>query len=75
MVADIEWDLLDAKSEYAVSKLTIYEDLKDTTPLFYFAAAPMLLLKSFEEEQNKLSNERSHLNFMHYFMINRMLRK
>ena len=75
MVADIEWDLLDAKSEYAVSKLTIYEDLKDITPLFYFAAAPMLLLNSFEEEQNKLSKERSHLKIMHYAMMTRMLRK
>ena len=75
MVADIEWDLLDAKSEYGVSKLTIYEDLKDITPLFYFAAAPMLLLKSFKEEQNKLSNERRHLNLMHHIMISSALRK
>lgn len=49
MVADIEWDLLNSKTDIGVSKVTLYKDVEDITPILFFAASTFLLYKSFND--------------------------
>ena len=49
MIADIEWDLLDAKSDLGIARITLYKDVDDMSQILYFATSTFLLYKSFND--------------------------
>lgn len=52
MVADIEWDLLNRKSDLGVTRVTIYREMEDISQILYFATSTFLLYKSFNDAKN-----------------------
>ena len=65
MIADIEWDLLNKKSNLGIARLNLYKDVNDDI-IFYFAAATFLLFASYKKYKNSLNA----INFMN---INNMI--
>jgi len=55
MVADIEWDILDRKSDIGISKINIYKELEDISQIVYFATATFLIYNSFMTAQKNRS--------------------
>lgn len=53
MIADIEWDLVDARKELGVARLTIYKAVDDIEPLLHFAASTFLLFKAFNDWERR----------------------
>lgn len=65
MIACIEWDILEKKSDLGVALLTLFEDVNDITPLLLFAASTFLLYKSNNDsEKRKMRNSFLIMNNM-----------
>ena len=57
MIAEMEWDVIEERSEYGVTKLTIYEDVGDLIDiLFLFSASTFLLYRSFKKHERIMRN-------------------
>lgn len=69
MVADIEWDLLNSKSDIGVARVNLYQNVDDISLILYFASSTFLLFKSFNDAEK--SRERAS-TFASFFFMNRM---
>ena len=49
MIASIDWDLLDAKSDEGVARIQFFKPVSDITLILYFAASTFLLYKSYKD--------------------------
>lgn len=76
MVADIEWDIMDKKSDLGVARLTIYEEVDNIDILIYFASSTFLLYKSFNDynkrELRRIKNENRRRRLFMFAAISRM---
>ena len=50
MLADIEWDILDSKTNLGIAQLNVYEEDQDGEMLFLFSASTFLLFNRFIKE-------------------------
>lgn len=51
MVADIEWDLLNSKSDTGIARVNLYQEVDDISIILYFAASTFLLYKAFSDAE------------------------
>lgn len=51
MIADIEWDLLDSKSDVGIARINLYQEIDDISILLYFASSTFLLYKSYNDAE------------------------